>query len=212
MIYNRNEGEFNFANRRVSDIKGNARVILPKKAKNFNIEANLEMLRTECMYAFRQYTNEKCGNKGEQVSNLSREELKGMKSLKTRIKDAELVVVPTDKTGKFAVMSRETYEVSGGKHTRGDILAGWNKLEESQKEINGHVSMMVKCFNIGKSWSQVDRVRETVLGNGLTVCPVTLLYKDHKGWNVSKGGVPPTRHVAGGHVGMNLYLSEIHSK
>ena len=55
----------------------------------------------------------------------------------------------------------------------------------------------------------MDRARETMLGEGLTACPVTLLFKDHKGWTKDKGTVPPTRHVAGGHVGMNLYPSEV---
>ena len=36
-----------------------------------------------------------------------------------------------------------------------------------------------------------------------------LSFKDHKGWTEDKGGVPPTRHVAGGHRGMNLHISEI---
>ena len=48
-----------------------------------------------------------------------------------------------------------------------------------------------------------------VKGNARAVCPVTLLFKDHKGWSKEMGTVPPTRHVAGGHVGMNLYLSDI---
>ena len=54
MIYNMTEMRVSYANRRVSDIKGNARVILPKKAKRFDIEANQEMLRTECMHVFKQ--------------------------------------------------------------------------------------------------------------------------------------------------------------
>ena len=39
--------------------------------------------------------------------------------------------------------------------------------------------------------------------------PVRLLFKDHKGWDPSKGGTPPTRHMAGGHVGIGLHISEI---
>ena len=117
------------------------------------------MLRTECMHVFKQFITEKCGKDGEQESKLSKIELKGLESLKSRIKNAELVIIPTDKTGKFAVMSRDTYEIAGLKHTRGDTPADWNILEESQKDINGHVSMLVKCFNMGKNWSHTDRIR-----------------------------------------------------
>ena len=150
-----------------------------------------------------------CNKYGAQKSNLSKGELKGLKSLKKRISDGELVVIPTDKTSNFSVMTRDTYEMAGIKHTIHDVEVGWTELEESQKEINGHVSMAIKIFNMGENWGHGDQLRETMLGGGLTVCPVTLLFKDHKGWGPELGTVPPTRHVAGGHVGMNLYLSEI---
>ena len=50
------------------------------------------------------------------------------------------------------------------------------------------------------------------MGNGMTVCPISLLFKDHKGWTNEQDTVPPTRHVAGGHVGLNLNLSELVSE
>ena len=212
MVFDEEGMSFNFARKRVTDIKGNSRVILPKKAKNFELKAKLEMLRTECMGIFRQYLRENCGKYGKQKSNLTKSQLKGLKSLKQRIDNAEIVVVPTDKIGNFAIMTHETYILSGMKHTRDDIEVGWEVLEESQKEVNGHVAMLLKIFKAGENWDHVDRMRETMLGKGMSVCPITLLYKDHKGWTRDKGGVPPTRHVAGGHVGLNLYLSEIVSE
>ena len=51
-----------------------------------------------------------------------------------------------------------------------------------------------------------------MLGEGLSVCPLSLLYKDHKRWNCDKGGNPQTRPVAGGHLGMNLHISVIISE
>ena len=99
------------------------------------------------------------------------------------------------------------YENAGRKHTRGDVVVEW---EESQKELNGHVAMILKIFRVGEKWGHVSRIREFMLGNGLTVCPITLLYKDHQGWEKSQGIIVlPTRHVAGGHVGMNLHLCEL---
>ena len=68
---------------------------------------------------------------------------------------------------------------------------------------------MIKILNIGENWGHVERVRETMLGESRGICPVQLLYKDHKGWKPGDKGAPPTRHVAGGHVGIGLHLSEI---
>ena len=183
-------------------VKGNSWVILPKRMKNFEIEAKLEMFRVEAKGIFRQFLEEKCNKYGAQKSNLSKPQLKGLKSLKTRIKEGEIVGIPTDKTGNFAVMSRDTYVMSGLKHTRGDVEVGWDLVEEAQKEVNGHVAMILKIFRGGEYWGHVDRIRETMLNDGMSVCPISLLYKDHKDWVNGGDGVPPTRHVAGGHVGL----------
>ena len=83
------------------------------------------------------------------------------------------------------------------------------RLRTNQRELNGHTCMLKKIFKIGRGWDHESRVRETMLGEALEVCPVHLLYKDHKGWTRDKGGVPPTRHMAGGYRGMNLHISEI---
>ena len=39
--------------------------------------------------------------------------------------------------------------------------------------------------------------------------PLSLLYKEHKEWSYEDGGIPLTRPVAGGHLGMNMHISEI---
>jgi hypothetical protein len=189
-------------------LKGTQGYFYPGRSKA--LEAKLEMMRVECLSVYKQFMEEKCGKNGRQKSNLTKSQLKGLLSLKSRIKNAEIVVVPTDKTGKFSVMSRASYEQSGLAHTRGDPDASWDKIKEAQKEVNGHVSMLLKFFKMGEYWeNNVDRVRETMLGEGLAVCPIALLFKDHKGWENTGGTVPPTRHVAGGHVGLNMNLSEV---
>ena len=53
------------------------------------------MIRSECMGTFQQYVAQNCGKYGSQKSNLSKKQLKGLKSLKQRIQNGELVIVPT---------------------------------------------------------------------------------------------------------------------
>ena len=106
-------------------------------------------------------------------------------------------------------MTRQIYQVAGEKHVKSDVEVGYKELKEAQKDIKGHVAMCIKVFRIGSGRGHTDRVRETMLGEGLASCPVSLLFKDHKDWVNGSEHVPPTRHVAGGHVGMNLHLSEV---
>ena len=209
LIFDPENLTMNLSKRRTTDLKGNARVIFPKRSKNFETEAKIETFRVQAIAEFRKFLKEKCKKGGKQPSNLSKKQERGLKSLSERVKNGEIVVVPTDKSGKFAVMSRRAYEESGNKHVKGDLVVGWDDLKEAQTRLNGHVAMMVKIFKIGKNWEHEDRIRETMMGESLSVCPVSLLYKDHKGWKNGSGTIPPTRSVAGGHVGMNLHLSEI---
>ena len=123
-----------------------------------------------------------------------------------------MVVLPTDKSGRFGIMSLENYLKAGGKHTQKDEEVGMNIIVKTQAELNGNVSMMIKFFKMGKIWNQVDRVRKTMINKSLTLCPMYLTYKDHKGWVGADGSPPPTRPIAGGNTGMNIHISEILSE
>ena len=207
--FNWKEKSFDFSKRRATDLKGNSRVYFPKKARSLEDEARLEALRVELMRTFRNYVGNFCKEGGKQTSNLSASQARGLKSLKKRVADGEVVIVPTDKSGRLAIMTRAAYMEAGLKHTLKDKLVGWQEIKDSQKELNGHVSMPIKSFRIGSRWDHGARVRETTMGEGLSICPMSLLFKDHKGWSPTDGTAPPTRPVVGGHRGINMHISEL---
>ena len=49
----------------------------------------------EMLTLFRQYTSDKCDEGGKQESNLNRSQQEGLRSLKRRVREGELVVIPT---------------------------------------------------------------------------------------------------------------------
>lgn len=106
----------------------------------------------------------------------------------------------------------KTYILAGDKHTSRDIEVNMDTVKDVQAELNGQVSMLIKVCKIGKSWNHTSRVRETMLNNSLAVCPLYLMFKDHKSWSWALGTVPPTRPVAAGNAGMNIHISEIVSE
>ena len=207
--FSRKDMTFNLARRRVTDLKGNSRVTFPSKPRSLEEESAMETLRMEMKGSFSNYVGRNCGKGGRQNSNLTTSQCRGLKSLKKRAKEGDLVIVPTDKSGNLAVMTRLAYIHSGMKHTLKDREVGWEYIKECQREVNGHVSMLIKYFKIGSYWGHGSRIRETTMGEGMSTCPLSLLYKDHKGWSPSSGTVPPTRPVIGGHMGINMHLSEI---
>ena len=155
---------------------------------------------------------EHCDNKGEQESNLNKAELGGLKNLKKRVKAGEIIVLPTDKSGRFGVMSYENYIRAGEKHTKKDIEVNLDRVIKTQNELNGNISMLNKFCRMGTNWNHGDRVRTNMMNNSLNLCPMYLSYKDHKGWEGKDDSPPPTRPIAAGNTGMNLHISEVISE
>ena len=156
---------------------------------------------------FNYYVRKNCGKGGSQKCNFTKSQEAGLTSLRRRVKEGELIIITTDKSGHLAV--RESNYEAGMKHTKNDLEVGWDTIKESQKELNGHVSMCIKFFKIGKYLEHTPKIRETTMGEGLSIRPLSLLFKDHKGWRADSGTVLPTRPVVGSHLGVNLHLSEI---
>ena len=47
-------------------------------------------------------------------------------------------------------MDRNGYEQAGLVHVKGDTEVGWDELRLAQRELNGHVAMMIKIFRIDR--------------------------------------------------------------
>ena len=131
-------------------------------------EGELEVRRTEWSATFEDYVRENCNKKGDQVSNLRKEEMEGMRSLKKRVKEGELVIMQTDKSSRFAVMKLETYEEAGMVHVRKDKEIDINYVKDNQRVLNGHCSMWLKIFKVGQNWKHEDRHRETKINKSLS--------------------------------------------
>ena len=102
----------------------------------------------------------------------------------------------------------EEYEEAGRKHIDKDLEVGVEFMNDNQRRINGHISMLLKTFMVGANWGHEGRHRATKITHSLSVAPLYLLFKDHKGWSVDMGTPPPTRPVASAGKGQNDHLSE----
>ena len=158
---------------------------------------------------FTDYMAEMTDEDGVQESNLDKDEVEGIKTLKERVESCDIVVCATDKSGRFAIMTMEDYRWAGRKHTENDEEVDLAYVKRNQRVLNAHCSMLIKVFLVGKNWEHESRIRETYITNSLNVCPFYLLFKDHKGWKGHMGTPPPTRGIAGASSGQNGPLSEL---
>ena len=72
----------------------------------------------------------------------------GLKNLKKRVKNEELIVLPTDKSGRFGVMSVKNYLRAGEKHTKKDEEVDMATIINTRNELNGNMSMIIKFCKI----------------------------------------------------------------
>ena len=86
------------------------------------------------------------------IASLTKDEIEGLKTIRLRLVNGELVVLPTDKSGRFALMTMATYIKAGEIHIKEDKEMTVNDLKKNQKHLNGHVSMIMKVFGAGASW------------------------------------------------------------
>ena len=82
-----------------------------------------------------------------------------------------------------------------------------DEVAKTQEELNGHVSMWVKCFGIGENWDHEDRIRQTLINHDRNVAPLYIMIKDHK--PVKVGFLPATRAVVSDNKGMGCHFSGV---
>ena len=207
-VFNEDEMTIDYSRKRATDCKHNTCVKLPGP-KNIKVEEGIELRRLTWRKIFRDYMKEFTDERGVQESNLTEGESRGLKSLQKRVKEGELVVVRTDKSGKFSLMSLEEYRRAGEVHTSKDKEVTVEFLLKNQRKINGHLSMLLKTFMVGRSHDHYERIRNLKITHSMSVAPLYLLFKDHKGWTLETGKPPPSRPVVSAGAGQNDHLSEI---
>ena len=141
-VYNFDEKSLDYANQRCTDTPFNRRTFLPTKTKP-RIEAEETMRRRRVMEGASEWVKLNCDDKGNQKrSNVGARFRLGVKRLRERTESGECIVVPTDKSGKFAIMPLKVYEEMGDVHIKDDKIISEDQLTELQRELNNHVKML----------------------------------------------------------------------
>ena len=106
-------------------------------------------------------------------------------------------------------MSLVEYVRVGMLHTDKDVEVDLAFLQENQRRIICYISMLCKIFKIGEAHKHKDRVRSLKITLSLSIAPMFLLFKDHKGWSLETGKPLPSRPVVSAGSGQKDRLSEI---
>ena len=174
-IYDPKTRTYDDQRRRVTDLKECSRVTLPKPL-DINNEALIEMRRSTNDKIYENHREKECNKKGEVEGNLSEDEKEGLRSLQKRMKNKEIVILKTDKSGKLVVTNREEYIKMGLEHTKKDEEVTSKEVREMEKQVNGHVFFWVKMWGSGDSHGQRDRIIDSkVVSSASIIMSLVLL-------------------------------------
>ena len=193
MPYNFKTKTLSLGNLQAPAYKYNKEIFLPD-VQSPDKEISHQIRKSEMRKVFSKVSQ--CNSKYSQSfansqSNLTQNELKGLKSLKNRVKSGEIVVATTDKSKRFAILSKKQYIDAGNCHTKNDIEINPRQIKKIQKNVNDHVFWLNQILQPGLNWNHTDRMSKNVQDWGEQVCLMTCLIKDHKNWSPYSTEPPP---------------------
>ena len=103
------------------------------------------------MKTFEVYRLEKCNKKGEQRSNLTPSEMRGLRKIRKRIAGHDILVLKTDKSGKLAVIDRDLYTKLGLEQCKNDRKIDRESIRTIERRINDQSRFWSKMINSGKN-------------------------------------------------------------
>ena len=211
-IYQKDEGILNMSKMVVTDAKYNTRSD-PIRAAAKKEEIKIQAKRQEMMDAFDNTTVAVCDRKGYQrMENVSKIEKEGLKKLKQRKRDGEIVITTTDKSGKFAVVETDLYKRAVQVHLSDPVITP-DQMKEKETLLNRHALQIVKALRMGTHHGkteekQEDRMNGAFMSVGGRPGPLYVLVKDHKA--TEEGAlIPPTRPVCNAKGGPGARLSNL---
>ena len=138
---------------RATDVKSVKRVFIPKPLGE---QAEEEILTRGAlvMKVIREFTVNNAVK-----DNLTASERRGIVKLQRRAKAGEIVILETDKSGKFAVCDLETYEQMGKEHVKNDVKVSWECVTKAQSQIKGHLQCLNKVFRTGEALGEKQSKR-----------------------------------------------------
>ena len=197
--------KISFAKQRVTDFPTNTTVLAPRHASEDD-EVRMHGRKMRIMSALEEYNRDVSNRPGS--TNLTPLEAKGLQSLKGRVKRNEIIINPTDKSGKYSITTPELYRSAALAHVSNDVEVSNQVTREVEDEANKVSMQMVKVLRLGLSNGQERRMRSAFRSTNNPPPPTYFYFKDHK--TICDNNLcPPTRPICGANEGPLMRLSNL---
>ena len=201
----------NYANLRATDIPTVSRLHPPRPA-TIKKEKIIDNIKEKLLETVSEYKKKHCDGKGRiREQNITRDEMVAIKEMKKEVKEKEVVIFTTDKSGRFSVDTPSNYEEAIMSHTTKDLEIEGSKVRQIENRMNQHIKQFNKMFKVGATHDHERRVEGATHSTNTPAPPLYGLRKDHK-MAVTESEGPPVRPVCGANQAPNSRLSHFLSR
>ena len=173
-FYNEETKEMDINQLKPTDLPFNAKVCMPKPS-SLEREIVFQKLKNdikEIATDMNKRTKDGC--------NLLENEKRGLKALKDRKKEEEIVCFQTDKSGRWAVDTVTNYTNSTEQHIqRGVREITLEEYNNSEEQLNCNAKALLRMMGLKEDYNGT-RVRQACTANGINFAELYSLRKDHK--------------------------------
>ena len=114
------------------------------------------------------------------MANMSEIEVRGLRSLLLRVGKGQLIIMKTDKSGKFCIVSVEDYIKMGQVHIKQDKELSRSDMIRTDKILNGNSMAWCKIWGTGSAHGHEERIMTSKTSKSENSSDMYLMYKDHK--------------------------------
>ena len=101
----------------------------------------------------------------------------GLKEISDKMKEKELIVFTTDKTGTFSADTVQNYDDALKEHVQNDTKINEKKVKDLEKKCNSHLKQFNKMFCVGSTWGHQGRVARASTATNVPPAPLYGLRK-----------------------------------
>ena len=159
IVFDEPNGTMDYSKQRVTDLPTNRRTTIPPPGKvkeeivYANMKSRIDTVREN-------YVKKKCDEKGNiKASNVDTKTKQGIKSLQDRAKKGELLVVPSDKSGKLCVNSVENYVAAMEPHIKNDPVITLSDKNTTERVLNGTTLQLGRILKMGENHNHWDSTK-----------------------------------------------------
>ena len=206
-IYDEANNMVEFSKARVTDFPSCRRITVPEPEDEAS-EVIFASMKNEMADVTRLVMSEICDEKGNILDkNISRQEMKAIASLKKRVSDGEILVVPTDKSGRLSVTTKEAYVEAMQPHVASDTTINLDERADIERKLNGHTLQLGRILRIGSDHNHWERFKSALTNEYGHIPTLSGFLKDHK--QHTPGQPRKMRPVAGASEAPNSQLCHL---